>query len=86
VNNPPGFFAVTEWPAVVIPNGDPSMLHQVVERYGVGWVVLDANHPAGLAALYQEPAASDWLQPITSWPDPTGRPVWLLSVRPATSP
>lgn len=86
VNNPPGFFAVTEWPAVVIPNGDPSMLHQVVERYGVGWVVLDANHPAGLAALYQEPAALDWLQPITSWPDPTGRPVWLLSVRPATSP
>ena len=80
VNNPPGFFAATEWPAVVIPDGDPSVLHQVVQRYGVGWVVLDANHPQGLAELYAVPTGLEWLRPVTSWPDPSGQPVWLLAV------
>ena len=80
VNNPPGFFAATDWPAVVIPNGDPSVLRQVVQRYGVGWVVLDANHPQGLAELYADPTGLGWLRPVTSWPDPSGRPIWLLAV------
>ena len=80
VNNPPGFFAATDWPAVVIPNGDPSVLYQVVQRYGVGWVVLDANHPQGLAELYAAPTGLEWLRPVTSWPDSRGQPVWLLAV------
>ena len=80
VNNPPGFFAATDWPAVVIPNGDPSVLYQVVQRYGVGWVVLDANHPQGLAELYAAPTGLEWLRPVTSWPDSSGQPVWLLAV------
>jgi len=80
VNNPPGFFAATDWPAVVIPDGDPSVLHQVVQRYGVGWVVLDANHPQDLAELYADPARLEWLRPVTSWPNPSGRLIWLLAV------
>jgi len=80
VNNPPGFFAATDWPAVVIPNGDPPVLYQVVQRYGVGWVVLDANHPQGLAELYAAPTGLEWLRPVTSWPDSRGQPVWLLAV------
>jgi len=86
VNNPPGFFAATDWPAVVIPNGDPSVLHQVVQRYGVGWIVLDANHPQGLAELYADPTGLEWLRPVTSWPDPSGQPVWLLAVAQEAGP
>jgi len=86
VNNPPGFFAATEWPAVVIPDGVPSVLHQVVQRYGVGWIVLDANHPQGLAELYADPTGLEWLRPVTSWPDPSGQPVWLLAVAQEAGP
>jgi hypothetical protein len=82
VNNPPGFFVETGRPSVVIPNGGVAVLEQVARRYQVGWVVLDANHPAGLADLYASPTQLDWLRPIGQWLDPAGRPVWLMAVEP----
>ncbi len=60
-NNPPGMFLASGAPSVMIPNGPPETLHAVVERYGVRWVVLDANRPEGLAALYLDPDSVPWL-------------------------
>jgi hypothetical protein len=81
VNNPPGFFLASGMRAVVIPNGDASVLHQVADRYDVGWVVLDVNHPAPLAPLYAAPDSADWLSLEAQVQDEAGWPIYLLQVK-----
>lgn len=55
VNNPPGFYAVTGWSAVVIPNGDVEMAVAAAQRYGVDYLILDRNAPMDLRSLYEQP-------------------------------
>lgn len=53
VANPPAFYYHAQVAAVVVPNGDVGTLLAVADRYRVTYVVLDQNHPRGLAELYQ---------------------------------
>lgn len=55
VNNPPGFYAVTGRPAIVIPDGDVVTVMAVARQYRATYLVLDQNAPAGLRDLYREP-------------------------------
>lgn len=57
VNNPPGFYLVSQRPSIVIPDGDVDRLLAVARRYGVQIVLLEANHPQGLQGLYENPTA-----------------------------
>ncbi len=82
VNNPPGFFLASGLSAVVIPNGPPDVLREVLERYGAGWVVLDRNRPAGLADLYRDPEAIAWLHVEAEIAADDGSPVWILRYDP----
>jgi len=79
VNNPPGFFLAAGRGAVAIPNGPPDTLRAVVERYGVDWVVVDANVPAALSDLYARPDSLGWLDPVGTYSLPAGT-VHLLRV------
>jgi hypothetical protein len=83
VNNPPGFHLASGLPAVVIPNGDVDSLGAVVEAFGAGWVLLDANHPPELADLYARPDSLPWLDWRATLEDVQGRPLYLLQVTPA---
>jgi 4-amino-4-deoxy-L-arabinose transferase-like glycosyltransferase len=80
VNNPPGFSLATNLECVVIPNGTVETLREVIEHYRVRWVVLDANRPAGLATLYDEPTSVSWLEQKATLYDASGREVYLLKV------
>ncbi len=80
VNNPPGFYLASGLPAVVIPEGGIGALEVVVRRYRVEWVVLEANHPAGLEELYRQPERLPWLRPAGLLEDEQGNPVHLLRV------
>jgi len=80
VNDPPGFFLGTGIPAVVVPNGSEETLRQVAKRYDVRWIVLEADHPAGLDELYRNPSGSSWLGPPLRFNDPGGRAVLLFEV------
>jgi hypothetical protein len=84
VNNPPGFYLASGVPAVVIPDGGEAALRAVVNRFEVGWVLLDANHPAELASLYSHPESFGWLELRASFADSEGRVVYLLRVLPAS--
>jgi len=53
--NPPGFTYHTGHPSIVIPNGDVDTLLDAARRFGAKWIVLDANRPVPLAALYDDP-------------------------------
>jgi hypothetical protein len=80
VNNPPGFFAHSHRQAVVIPFGSVEALGKVVDSFHVGWVVLEANHPDALNALYAEPNSVGWLRLVETIQDPGGNPVHVLKV------
>jgi hypothetical protein len=81
VNNPPGFHRATDLEAVVIPNGDTETLRQVVERYGVEWIILEANHPEALQDVYALSVDIDWLEPVVSLVDREDQAVHLMRVR-----
>ncbi len=54
VGNPPGFYYHAGALSVVVPNGDAATLLAAADRYGVSYVVLDQNRPAGLAQVYAD--------------------------------
>ncbi len=62
INNPPGYFAAASRPAIVVPDGGEGALLAAARRYQARFVVLEANHPAGLAGLFEDPGASPGLR------------------------
>ncbi len=80
VNNPPGFWLAAHTPAVVIPDGNPARLHEVVRQFKAGWVVLEANHPPGLDALYAAPGSVSWLELQVQVKDSFEQPIYLFKV------
>lgn len=81
INNPPGFYISSQRGSVVIPNGGEAELHKVVDRFAVEWVVLDVNHPEGLADLYQGQVKVPWLVERATLLDHNGEPVLIFEVQ-----
>ena len=50
--NAPGFYYHTGFPSVSVPNEPPEVLRQAAEKYGVTYLVLDADRPVPLDGLY----------------------------------
>lgn len=44
-------------PALAVPDGDPTAVCAVAQRYGAAYLWLEPNHPRGLADLYANPRA-----------------------------
>jgi 4-amino-4-deoxy-L-arabinose transferase-like glycosyltransferase len=82
VNNPPGFFLATGLNAVVIPNGSPISLKAVVDQYQARWVILDENHPEGLADLYEGDEIPIWLELRLNTQDSNGKDIQIWEVTP----
>jgi len=82
VNDPPGFHLAGGAHAVPIPDGGPEMLLEAAARYGVGWVVLEFDHPHELSALYARPAGAPGLRLAGAARSPQGNPVYLLEILP----
>lgn len=81
VNDPPGYFYHAGQPAIAIPNGDIDTLLAVARRYGARWVALDANHPAALAGLYEQPQSDPRLSLVETLQAGTSGPVYLLKLK-----
>jgi hypothetical protein len=56
VNNPPAYRYHGGGLSVAVPNEPVAVLLTAARQYGVTYLVLEANHPAPLADLYQNPA------------------------------
>jgi hypothetical protein len=67
VNNPPAFWYHTDRPAIVIPNGDVATLLGVADRYQMRYVLLESNHPAGLADLHAGEFEHPRLRILRTW-------------------
>ena len=81
INNPPGFYVSSQRGSVVIPYGGEVELQRVVDRFAVEWVVLDVNHPEGLADLYQGQEKVPWLEERATLFDHNNEPVLIFEVR-----
>lgn len=55
INNPPGFYAASGRSSIVIPNGGVAELLAAADAYQARYLVLESNHPPGLAEIYAEP-------------------------------
>lgn len=80
VVNPPGFYAATGIQAVALPDGDTPSLREVVDRFEVRWIILEADHPVDLSDLYEDPAGESWLGSPVVFDDPSGKKVVLFPV------
>jgi 4-amino-4-deoxy-L-arabinose transferase-like glycosyltransferase len=78
--NPPALYLATGLRSVALPHGSEAALLQVIERFGVDWIVLEWDHPAGLEELYAVPGEREWLAAPLRLDDPAGRPVYLYRV------
>jgi hypothetical protein len=67
VGNPPSFWYHAQKPAVVVPNGDLDTLLAVARQYDVEYVMIDANRPIPLAALYDEAFEHPQLEQVFVW-------------------
>jgi hypothetical protein len=56
VNNPPSFTYHTGLRSIVVPYGSVNDLLQAAQQFSARWLILDANRPEPLAALYSNPA------------------------------
>jgi hypothetical protein len=65
VNNPPGFFVATRFPAVVIPNGDIDVSLAVARMYNASVLVLEENQ-VNLAYIYNNPLDTNYLDFLTT--------------------
>jgi hypothetical protein len=61
INNPPGYFAATSKPAIVIPDGNEKTIILVAEKFHADFLVLEKNHVKGLTELYNNPRSKPGL-------------------------
>jgi hypothetical protein len=66
INNPPGFYLATGRAGIAIPDGDVESLLTAARQFGAGYLILEANHPAGLDSLYKQPADQPGLHYLKS--------------------
>ena len=66
VNNPPGFYAATGRPALVITDGGVEPLLAAARRYGGRYVILERNHGPALNGLYKTPTSLPGLRYLRS--------------------
>ncbi len=57
VNNPPGFFLVSQRKAVVVPNASIDEVHELAKKYEINYLILDEHIVPQLADFYQEGAS-----------------------------
>ncbi|MCD4673156.1 MAG: hypothetical protein K8R77_10875 [Anaerolineaceae bacterium] len=69
INNPAGLFAATGRAAIVTPDGNLETASLVAQRYGVSYLILEANHVEGLRPLYEAPGDRSGLEYLTSVDD-----------------
>ncbi len=55
VNNPPGYYAATGRPAIVIPDGGIDTTLSVARKYEASYLIIEPNTVSGLRELYENP-------------------------------
>ncbi len=71
VVNPPCYTYFSGRPTLAIPNEPVEVVLAAADRYGVRYLLLEANHPWPLKGLYEGREAHPRLRPLQRWGDAT---------------
>lgn len=82
VVNPPAFFFHTGRSAIVIPDGPAEDLGTALDRYGLAYAIVDANHPAALDGLYAAPETASGFRVVANLSQSGEPAIWLLERQP----
>ena len=80
--NPPAFFFHTGRSAIVIPDGPGADLAAALDRYGLAYAIVDANHPAALDELYAAPETVGGFRVVANLSQSGEPAIWLLERQP----
>ena len=81
IGDPPSWWYASGIPAIVVPNEPPETVVMVARRYRAHYLVLDANRPTPLAALYEGVQTHPDLQLMHTLSDAQGQPVRIWRIR-----
>jgi hypothetical protein len=59
INNPPGFYLVSQRQAVVVPNSSIAGMHDLATRYQIPYLILDEHIVPDLADFYRDGTSRD---------------------------
>lgn len=62
INNPPGLYAAAGRQSIVIPDGDIKTVLEAADEFNSSYLILEANHPVGLAEIYLDPVSAGPLE------------------------
>lgn len=82
VVNPPAFYFHTGRSAIVIPDGPGADLAAALDRYGLAYAIVDANHPAALDVLYAAPETVGGFRVVANLSQSGEPAIWLLERQP----
>lgn len=84
VNDAPAFYYFTHIPAVSIPNENLEVVIEAAQRYGVEYLLLEADHPSPLQAVYEGRYDDPRLEMQTTLTGPSGAAVeiWFVEQQP----
>jgi 4-amino-4-deoxy-L-arabinose transferase-like glycosyltransferase len=80
LNNPPAYRYHGGGLSVVVPNEDLEVTLQIARRYGVDYLILDRNHPAPLAAVYNQPSAQPGLELVKTFAPGTAHEIYVFKI------
>ena len=80
VNDAPAFYYFTQIPSVSIPNEGLGILIEAAHRYGVAYLVLEADHPSPLQGVYEGKESDTRLELQTTMSGPGGSAVEIWRV------
>lgn len=80
LNNPPAYRYHGGGLSVVVPNENLDVTLQVAQHYGVDYLILDRNHPAPLAAVYNQPLAQPGLDLVKTFAGGTGHEIYVFKI------
>lgn len=69
IGNAPALHYYSGLPAFSVPNEPADVLLQAAQRYGVGYLVLDRNHPLPLQDLYQGQSPHEQIRLLATFED-----------------
>ena len=80
INDPAMLYYYGRRPCIVIPNGGVDTVIEVMQRYGVRFLVLDENNPT-LDDLYVNPGREPRLELVQTLLEPGSAPNRMLVLR-----
>ncbi|HEX8684601.1 MAG TPA: hypothetical protein VF707_19945, partial [Ardenticatenaceae bacterium] len=82
VGNAPNYYVTTGRHALTIPTDGPETLARAAREWDAYWLLLDRENRGAYRRMYDERAPEAGWQPVATFTDALGHPVYLFRLEP----